>query len=120
MSHRPIIMVSGPMTGIPDMNYPAFNKVTSRLRTAGFAVENPAENHAPSNAPTWADWMRLSLAQMMRCDAVVMLPGWWRSKGARIEWLMAKLLCIAVFYPSEIDALASMLDDVPSELMGER
>jgi nucleoside 2-deoxyribosyltransferase len=113
-------MLSGPMTGHPDFNYPAFNRAGEQLRRAGFHVENPAENRAPSPAPTWQDWMRLSLAQLLRCDAVVMLPGWWRSKGARIEWAVAKLLGIPVFGVLEINLLARMVGDVPTDWMEDR
>jgi len=64
--------------------------------------------------------MRLSLAQLLRCDAVVMLPGWWRSKGARIEWAVAKLLGIPVFGVLEINLLARMVGDVPTDWMEDR
>ena len=37
------IYVSGPMTGRPDNNYPAFDAAAKRLRDAGHFVINPAE-----------------------------------------------------------------------------
>jgi hypothetical protein len=117
---RPIIMVSGPMTGIPDLNYPLFNAVAQRLRNIGCTVENPAENNPAMDDPEWSDWMRLSLTQLMRCDAVMMLPGWWRSKGARIEWAVAKLLGIPVFGVLEINLLARMVGDVPTDWLEDR
>ncbi len=72
------------MTGLPDDNYPAFNAAAKLLRDMGFRVENPAENTAPT-PPTWANWLRVALRQMLTCDCVVLLPGWEGSDGANLE-----------------------------------
>ncbi|WP_319942079.1 DUF4406 domain-containing protein [Pseudomonas quasicaspiana] len=37
------IYISGPMTGLPDFNFPAFAAEANRLRGLGFDVVNPAE-----------------------------------------------------------------------------
>jgi hypothetical protein len=73
------VYISGPMTGLPEFNYPAFHAVAATLRSKDYRVENPAEN-APQ--PDWASYMRQALEQMMRCDEVVLLPGWQESSGA--------------------------------------
>lgn len=86
--------ISGPMTGRPEFNYPLFNRVATSLRRQNFDVENPAENPL---CATWGEYMRLSIRQMLTCDFIVMLPGWWRSRGARIEWLIAKMVGIPVY-----------------------
>lgn len=72
------------MTGLPDLNYPAFDRAAMILRDRGFHVENPAENPAPS-CGSWAGYMRLSLAQIIRCDALATLDGWHASRGAALE-----------------------------------
>jgi hypothetical protein len=61
------------MTGLPDLNYPAFHAEAARLRALGYTVENPAEN-VPPNPPSWENYMRLGLRQMLACDALVLLP----------------------------------------------
>jgi hypothetical protein len=58
-------------------------------------VINPAENPAPA-CGSWLGYMRMSVAQVASVDCLVMLPGWPFSKGARIEYLLAKLLGLGV------------------------
>lgn len=83
------LLISGPMTGYEDFNRPAFNLAADRLRAAGFTVLNPADNKAPNDNPTWADWMRLALAQLVQADGIALLTGWSSSPGARIEERLA-------------------------------
>lgn len=96
------IYIAGPMTGLPNFNYPAFNACAARLRARGLQVENPAET-PPSACASWVGWMRLTLAQLLRCDAVHMLPGWQLSRGARIEHDLARGLGLHVTYESEAE-----------------
>lgn len=78
------IYLAGPMSGLPDFNYPAFHAAAAVLRAQGHHVENPAENPAPT-CGTWQGYMRMSLRQISACDCLCMLPGWRASRGARIE-----------------------------------
>ena len=34
---------------------------------------------------TWARWMEYDLAVLPRCTHILLLPRWWRSRGARAE-----------------------------------
>lgn len=82
--HHQKIYIAGPMTGMPENNYPAFNEAAAMLRAQGYQVENPAENTPPA-CGTWQGYMRLALAQLAKCDTIYILPGWMNSKGARME-----------------------------------
>ena len=86
-----LIYLAGPMSGLTDYNYPAFNEAAASLRARGFDVENPAENAAPT-CGSWAGYMRLAITQMLACDCVALLPYWYASKGAQIERMLAKEL----------------------------
>lgn len=88
--------IAGPMSGLPDYNYPAFYAAAARLRALGYAVENPAENPPPDAAVAdpWQAFMRMGITQLVRCDAIVMLPGWEKSRGATIEHALAGQLGI--------------------------
>lgn len=91
------IYIAGPMTGLPDFNYPAFHEAAKRLRALGHEVLNPAENPVPP-CGTWVGYMRMALAQLVECECVALLPGWADSKGAVIERNLAQALFMEVFH----------------------
>lgn len=78
------IYIAGPMSGVPGLNYPEFNRVAKGLRELGYHVENPAEN-TPPTCGSWEGYMRLAVAQLVTCDEIHLLRGWKQSRGARIE-----------------------------------
>lgn len=99
------LYIAGPMTGLPENNYPAFHTAAAQYRATGFTVLNPAENLPPCPAPVWSDWMRLGLPQLLQCRGIVLLPGWEHSRGARIEHDLAQNLGLAVFLDVKIDVV---------------
>jgi hypothetical protein len=78
------IYVAGPMTGIENLNFEAFNAEAARLRAMGHQVVNPTEIN-PDHAMTWRDCMRRDIAELVKCDTIRLLPGWTNSKGASLE-----------------------------------
>ncbi|GAA5655769.1 hypothetical protein Brsp06_02135 [Brucella sp. NBRC 13694] len=86
------IYLSGPMTGLPDYNYPAFHRVTAQLRASGHRVYNPAE--FPHDGPPVEFPIRRAFASYcnficLEADTIILLPGWERSKGALAERQLA-------------------------------
>jgi hypothetical protein len=79
-----LIYVAGPMTGLPDFNYPAFRAAAAQLRALGYDVEDPSTNENPTPGD-YHGWLRAGLAQLIRCDGVALLDGWEASGGARLE-----------------------------------
>lgn len=105
------VYVAGPMTGIPDLNFPAFHREASRLRAEGVEVVNPAEINGGADelvamagmdesqlAAHWRACMRNDIREMVLCDCIVLLPGWERSKGASLEHYIARQLDMKVVY----------------------
>lgn len=57
-----------------------------------------------AGAPTYEDWMHVDLLLVSVCKAVLALPGWETSRGAKRELLHARELGIPVFF--ELDGVA--------------
>lgn len=94
------IYVAGPMTGLPDFNFPAFHAAADRLRSLGHHVENPAD-HGVIDGHEWADYMRMDIGQLVTCDAIFLLPGWEKSKGATLERHIAQALGMPVLHAGQ-------------------
>jgi hypothetical protein len=90
------IYIAGPMANRPDLNRAAFAEANRRLRIEGYQTFNPAA--ANQEGRPLAQIMAYVLGQLCDCNAIAMLPGWWRSGGARIEWMLAKYLGLKVIY----------------------
>lgn len=104
------VYLSGPMTGLPELNYPAFHEASNRLRAAGAGVYNPAEWEENNNAGVF----NLRLAFMDYChfiireaDIVVVLPGWENSPGATAETALAQAIGLPVV---EVSAFLETLE----------
>ena len=115
------IYLAGPMTGIPNLNFPLFNSEAARLRALGYVVINPAEINggadelvACSNmtaeelAAHWRKCMRRDIPAMLDCDAIALLPNWFKSKGAKLE------VHIATMFDMPIDMAAELVARVPN------
>lgn len=102
------VYIAGPMSGLPELNYPAFHAAAADLRAQGYEVENPAEGPAEAS---YEAYLCRGLLQMLTCDTVALLPGWERSRGARIEHQVAQQLGMRIeslsgFVPQPEAALA--------------
>lgn len=83
------IYISGPISGLPlETVYNNFTNAEVQLLEQGYEVVNPLNNGLPSNA-TWEEHMRADLKLLLDCDAIYMLEGWEKSRGARIEYALA-------------------------------
>ncbi|MEY5099624.1 MAG: hypothetical protein RJA36_2343 [Pseudomonadota bacterium] len=97
------VYISGPMTGITDLNFPAFNLAATMLRTKGIEAVNPAEIN-PDSAMSWEQCMRADIKALCDCDTLAMLPGWERSRGAHLEVHLAHRLGMRVVAFGELYA----------------
>lgn len=110
------LYLAGPMTGKPDLNKQAFKTATKDLRSRGMSVWNPCEQDLRDkrrdgeDVVEWSNrmglgyFMRKDLPQVCASDAVVVLPGWQKSKGARREVRVARWCHIPVLrYPDLVE-----------------
>lgn len=108
--------LAGPMTGIPQFNFPAFFAAAQALRQRGFTIVSPAEldedatrdaalaspdGAMPSTGElggrTWGDILARDVKVVAdRCDGIIFLPRWFESRGARLEAYVG-ILCGHVF-----------------------
>lgn len=84
------IYIAGPMTGIPEFNYPAFFAAKADLLARGYYPVSPTESTndvivTEAEAKPWDYYMRLAIALLLSCDGIHMIDGWENSKGARLE-----------------------------------
>lgn len=100
------IYIAGPMSGLPEFNFPAFFQAEEELKAAGWQVFNPAnkEQEKELDAEAFVDGdAKKALAagfdfrecyawdvnRVIEGDAIYMLPGWEQSPGARGEHAVA-------------------------------
>jgi hypothetical protein len=89
------IYISGPISGKPDGNKPAFEHAAELIRSHGHDPVNPHDVCANIGKDAlWHDYMRKDIKALLDCDAIVMLPGWEDSRGACLEHLIAEELRI--------------------------
>lgn len=89
------IYISGPMTGLPNYNFEAFNQAADKLKSEGWNVCNPAD-HGLVDGATKEDYLRHDLAWLSTCSAIYLLPGWKSSSGVKLELDVAKALGMTI------------------------
>ena len=92
------IYIAGPMSNIPDFNFPAFNKAAAKFRAEGWVVINPAENFGGKTDLPRSEYMRLDILLLMQCSHITFLPGWTESRGALMEYLLAHELGLCMVW----------------------
>jgi hypothetical protein len=88
------------MRGIPLFNFPAFDRAAKDLRGRGHEVWSPAENDvekdgfdpATDQPRGMPHYMARDLPAVCMADAVAVLPGWEKSRGATLEVHVARAL----------------------------
>lgn len=106
------VYLAGPMRGIPQFNFPAFDYAAAKLREQGFEVFSPAERDRTVYStrleanPTGSEEQAVkevgfSLRKAfhadtewisLHADGIALLPGWEKSSGAIAENALATAL----------------------------
>lgn len=98
------LYIAGPMTGLPEHNWPAFRHWTRLLRSVGYDVVSPVElvekwrdQSKPFTRDDYHRAMREGIGAIIDgVDAVAYLDGWNRSRGALCEVHVAQMTGVAV------------------------
>lgn len=118
MTNRlPRVYIAGPMTWYPYFNFPAFDAAAKKLRNEGYDVISPAELDSstaraaamkspdgdPAHYEDGESWGNC-LARDVRIiaddgvEAIFVLDGWEKSRGARLETFVARLCGLPCYY----------------------
>lgn len=101
------LYIAGPMSNLPQFNFPAFHAAARALRANGYEIVSPAETDpadvaakamlSPDGKPdasigeTWGDALARDVKMLADgyqgrpIDGICFLPGWTSSRGARLE-----------------------------------
>jgi nucleoside 2-deoxyribosyltransferase len=94
------VYLCGPMKGIEEFNKCAFDNARDFLSENGVLVQSPVDLNTDSTGKfpcrDYNGAMKVDIAAMCMCDAVVVLPGWENSQGAALEHFIAVRLGIPV------------------------
>lgn len=92
------VYISSKMTGLPDFNFPAFDKKAEELRTMGFNVLNPADigRKYGTNKST-AFYRRKNLEMLLQADILFVFGDMSGSKGVEFEVMVAKELNLPIW-----------------------
>lgn len=107
-----MIYLSGPMTGIPEYNYPAFRQASKTLRDFGQIVFDPSEAFEGRTDLPKEVYMRKDIEMLLQADVVALLEGWEGSKGAQLEVEVARQCGIPVRLLNELLATEGEFYDV--------
>lgn len=100
------IYIAGPMSGLPEFNFPAFNSAAAIWRAEGWEVFNPAEKDteagldaeayktgdaelATATGFNFREAYLWDIEAVLKSNAIYMLRGWENSPGARGEHAVA-------------------------------
>ncbi len=90
-----MIYISGPMSGYPGFNYPAFEAAQQELGKD--TCISPHNIHHGETDLSYEGYMKRDIQALLMCDEIVMLPGWESSRGAKLERSIAEVLGYKVF-----------------------
>lgn len=97
------IYIAGPINGYEDLNKQSFELAKLMLQEMGFEPVSPLDigplpsPHVCRGEPTshsehnYGCYMIPDLKALLDCDGYTLLPNWDRSKGAKVEYIVAQI-----------------------------
>lgn len=94
--------IAGPMSGIEGYNFEMFDKFAGELRRRNLQIVSPAEiaRKMPGEPGDlhYTEYLREDLFHLLECDALILLPCWRQSRGARMEQNIAEILNMHIYW----------------------
>lgn len=98
------IYLSGKITGKTyEEALSDFSQAENKVNSANLVSPNSVQAINPmtiehNHDQSWNSFMKVDLKALLDCDAIYMLKGWHESKGANIEYNLAKSLDLEIFF----------------------
>lgn len=143
------VYISGPITGKENHNREEFQRIKEEINKRGFNAVNPLDithnnpmvkglledlernkNYHGGNAESekerltkelWSLCMKLDIAELVYCNAVVLLKDWETSRGAILELAIAQQLGLPIFHADsykQLNTVFNIQKITKSELLG--
>lgn len=99
------VYISGPITGVKNLNRPAFDEAKELLDEEGYCGIIPLdfefdreiiEALESDGEDSHHLYMRKCFEELSKCDMMAVLPNWYESKGVKYEMEVCKMLKIPV------------------------
>lgn len=96
------IYIAGKITGLDyDEAFKAFENAENTLKARGHDPVNPMKENGldgDGKAYPWAEYMRRDIPHPLKCDAIYLLANWQQSRGAKLEYHIAKELGMSIHW----------------------
>ena len=104
------VFISGPMTGLPNYNFDHFNEVAAKLDKHHIFNVNPVKickKYKQEEVIKHKDVFDAMIAEQQRaereeCNAILLLDGWEKSNGVRLELQTAIELKFQIFLEKDL------------------
>jgi len=95
------IYISGQISGLPEAEALSnFAKAKSQLQLMhpDATIISPMHDIKHEHDKSWESYMKQDIGELLRCNTIALLPNWSKSKGAKLEYLIATSLNFEVIF----------------------
>ena len=90
------LYIAGPMSGLPEFNYPAFHAAIDELSGKGYVVYSPTDSEFENDGERFGKpkswYMRRGIKMVCEVEGIALLPGWETSPGTALEISVGQML----------------------------
>lgn len=93
------IYISGKISGLDiEEAKRIFKEAKELMEAKGYIAVTPFDVSETKPEKTWSDYMLEDIKEIFTCDGLYMLNNWGQSKGARVEYAIAKEMNLFIIF----------------------